>query len=207
MKLEAIGFWFNDRAPSGYPRPQLLVGTWPKRQRMHVLAHLRTGMVFEAYGSKSYCRFACGHRAMGSCDQSDGVFVWPEGLAHYVEAHSVTLPAHFVRHAVEHPDPPIVNWNRREGLIDDAPWLAWSRKQGATLDFTGWEHPDLELRQRLTAELKAAKRPRTAILLVHPVTREVVVRLHSGALVIVQLRAPYGMRRLAGWDEWPLKAK
>lgn len=48
----------------------------------------------------SYCRFRdCRdeHRNRNGCrDLSDGVWVWPEGLAHYVELHSVMLPEEFV---------------------------------------------------------------------------------------------------------------
>jgi hypothetical protein len=45
----------------------------------------------------SFCRFGCG--VNGTIEQTDGVFVWPEGLAHYVEVHSVRLPEEFVEHA------------------------------------------------------------------------------------------------------------
>jgi hypothetical protein len=35
---------------------------------------------------------------MGSYDFTDGVWVWPEGLSHYVEIHCVRLPAEFIDH-------------------------------------------------------------------------------------------------------------
>ena len=35
---------------------------------------------------------------MGSRDFSDGAWIWPEGLHHYVEIHSVRLPAEFINH-------------------------------------------------------------------------------------------------------------
>lgn len=38
--------------------------------------------------------------AMGCCTLTDGVYVWPEGFAHYVESHHVRPPAAFVRRAV-----------------------------------------------------------------------------------------------------------
>lgn len=40
---------------------------------------------------------------MGSADLSDGTYLWPEGLAHYVEKHHVRLPAEFVKHVLEEP--------------------------------------------------------------------------------------------------------
>lgn len=35
---------------------------------------------------------------MGHRDLTDGVYVWPEGLAHYVKAHAVRLPDDFLAH-------------------------------------------------------------------------------------------------------------
>ena len=37
---------------------------------------------------------------MGVADISDGTWLWPEGLAHYVEAHKILLPAEFVEDVV-----------------------------------------------------------------------------------------------------------
>jgi hypothetical protein len=37
---------------------------------------------------------------MGSRDLTDGAWVWPEALAHYVDRHAVTLPEQFVTHAI-----------------------------------------------------------------------------------------------------------
>ena len=34
---------------------------------------------------------------MGSTDQTDGEWVWPKGLAHYIEHHSVALPEEFIQ--------------------------------------------------------------------------------------------------------------
>lgn len=42
------------------------------------------------------CR-VCG-QVVGNLELSDGVYVWPEGLAHYVLSHSVRLPAEFEQH-------------------------------------------------------------------------------------------------------------
>lgn len=42
-----------------------------------------------------------GSIAMGCCTLTDGKYLWPEGLAHYVECHAVRPPSHFVRRAVE----------------------------------------------------------------------------------------------------------
>lgn len=41
----------------------------------------------------------------GRSHLTDGVYVWPEGLAHYVELHNVHLPQEFVDHVLENPLP------------------------------------------------------------------------------------------------------
>ena len=33
---------------------------------------------------------------MGCSDLTDGVWVWPEGLVHYIEAHELVLPEEFL---------------------------------------------------------------------------------------------------------------
>jgi hypothetical protein len=44
----------------------------------------------------SPCRL-CG-QLNGSAEYTDGTYVWPEGLAHYVMEHDVRLPDEFVSH-------------------------------------------------------------------------------------------------------------
>ena len=46
----------------------------------------------------SPCRI-CGQQN-GALELSDGVFVWPDGLAHYVSDHLVKPPQEFVVHAL-----------------------------------------------------------------------------------------------------------
>lgn len=41
------------------------------------------------------------NKFMGCTTLTDGKYVWPEGLAHYVTAHAVRPPEEFVRHALE----------------------------------------------------------------------------------------------------------
>lgn len=132
QRLASIGYWSNDFAPSRYPDPRALVGRWLPARRAAVVAYLRRGALFERYQASSYCRFACGvtMRAMGQRDLFDGVFIWPEGLAHYVAVHAVRLPERFIRHALRRTDAPMpVRPQRREGLIDDATWIAWGLRR------------------------------------------------------------------------------
>lgn len=68
----------------------------------------------------STCRM-CG-TPNGAGEFTDGVYVWPEGLAHYVQEHSVRLPAEFLAH---------VEWRSREqesAERDLAWWLEQTRR-------------------------------------------------------------------------------
>jgi hypothetical protein len=96
MRLLRIGYWLDESAP-GWPDVRRFVDpTWDPSERERVRDHLARGFVARAYLGKSRCRL-CGNE-VGSLELSDGVFIWPEGLAHYVEVHDVRLPARFVEH-------------------------------------------------------------------------------------------------------------
>ncbi len=204
--LEALGYWFNDRAPSAYPRPQRLVGPWDEAERARVVAYLRAGDELESYRGTSYCRFACGvpSEQMGSRDLTDGRFAWPEGLAHYVEAHDVRLPEPFIAHALANAPrvPPAV---RR---IDDAPWFAWGKARGAAIDLDGWDALSWADQKKVLGQLAPQLGPghvlhglELEIILGRRATRDLLCSLDDGRLAIVRL--PEGTTTLlASWDEW-----
>jgi hypothetical protein len=45
----------------------------------------------------STCRI-CGDYRNGDRELTDGVYLWPQGLAHYVREHQVRLPSQFLDH-------------------------------------------------------------------------------------------------------------
>jgi hypothetical protein len=76
---------------------------------------------------------------MGFRDLFDGVWIWPEGLAHYVERHSVRLPEEFVDHMRSRswvvPDARVL-WEVELEILDDdeetedhAFWIAWGKRE------------------------------------------------------------------------------
>ena len=67
----------------------------------------------------SVCR-VCG-ASNGYAEYSDGTYIWPSGLAHYVDQHDVRLPDEFVRHAV-------ARLLEFEAAEIDGEW--WSNRQG-----------------------------------------------------------------------------
>lgn len=117
-RLVRIGYWGTE---SGWPDPSRMVdAVWDPTDREIVSDYLRRGFVARAYLGRSTCRI-CGEE-VGSLELSDGEFIWPEGLSHYVEAHSVRLPGCFVAHVerrVEHLE---------TAAIDEAWWRSQTER-------------------------------------------------------------------------------
>lgn len=215
--LELLGYWFHDRAPDAWPLPQLLVGRWRAADRTAVLAHLRAGRPLVTYPRASQCRFSCGERRMGRRELTDGTYVWPEGLAHYVERHDVLLPRPFVAHARTCADGggvPVFRLPRpRFGLYDPEPWKRWGRRRGACLDLDGWVRPVQGEARRIAKELGGIAA--ADVMLFRGETREVVVveggggvggvgGVGVGGLVVHRVQdGRHRVRRIAGWEQWP----
>lgn len=205
QRLEVLGWWFDPAAPSLLPRPQRLVAPWPAPDRELVLRHLRAGTVLVTYPEPSFCRFDCGETAMGRTDLTDGTYVWPEGLAHYVERHDVRLPEAFVAHVRARGGviAPFRAPKATFGLYHSAPWRQWGLEQRACPQLEGFERPDAEVCERIAADLGDVEHE--TILLCRGSTREVVLGKRDGSLELRQLRAGGNPpRTFATWDEWPI---
>lgn len=99
--LTVIGLWC-DRAEPYWPDPKDYVDErWEEDERARVVQALRSGSDVRQFRGESTCRI-CG-RLNGASELTDGTYLWPEGLAHYVRDHAVRLPesveAHFLHHA------------------------------------------------------------------------------------------------------------
>lgn len=97
--LRVIGYWRNQAHPE-YPDPHDFVDeAWDAVERNAVGAYLTSGVMPWAGMGVSPCRMCAGSN--GSAEYSDGVYVWPEGLAHYVEDHFVRLPREVEQHILD----------------------------------------------------------------------------------------------------------
>jgi hypothetical protein len=97
--LRLVGYWCSP-GDDTYPDPAAWVDpAWDRNERLLVATYLMSGTLRRAYMGYSTCRI-CG-RDNGASEYSDGVYAWPEGLAHYVEEHNVRLPSEFELHARE----------------------------------------------------------------------------------------------------------
>jgi hypothetical protein len=96
--LVLIGYW-HGRGAEGWPDPADFVDhDWDADERDLVADYLTRGFVVRAYMGYSPCRLCEANN--GALELSDGVYVWPDGLRHYVVDHGVRLPPRFVSHVL-----------------------------------------------------------------------------------------------------------
>jgi hypothetical protein len=97
MVLTLIGYWKSE-ADTTLPDPADFVDAlWDESERDTVSQYLAGGTITRTSLGFSSCRL-CGVQN-GSVEYSDGTYLWPQGLGHYVEEHAVRLPDEVVRHA------------------------------------------------------------------------------------------------------------
>ena len=97
-ELILIGYWRGDGV-KGWPDPADFVDPgWDSDERDQLVDYLGRGFVVRACMGYSPCR-VCGDDN-GSLELSDGVYVWPEGLVHYLSEHAVRPPDVFVEHVL-----------------------------------------------------------------------------------------------------------
>jgi hypothetical protein len=155
--VRAIGFWFSPQEVL-LPRPQRLVDPgWARDERAAVASYLRAGAVVARYRGLSWCRFRCGIASsnMGSTDLGDAEWIWPEGLAHYVEAHGVRLPSKFIERALalrtpDAPPDPVPD-------LDTRGWRRWGSAKAACVTFArGWSEIGFQDASSMYKQLVAA---------------------------------------------------
>ena len=133
-RLHGFGYW-RSGSESHLPMPVVAKPRLDRRTRETVAAYLVTGVEWIAFAGYSFCR-VCGRsdETMGSRELSDGVWIWPEGLVHYVTAHHTALPRAFLDHVSSRPrvDTQHVQMLRALGAwVSLECWYAWSKDAGA----------------------------------------------------------------------------
>lgn len=88
--LRPVGFW-TTREGDGLPDPRNLQSpTWERPRRHLIASYLRTASILDERALRHACAI-CG-APVAHRERTDGVWRWPEGLAHYVVEHGVRLP-------------------------------------------------------------------------------------------------------------------
>ncbi|MFJ4094173.1 hypothetical protein ACIPYS_21550 [Kitasatospora sp. NPDC089913] len=94
--VRLLGFWGSPENRE-LPNPADLVDPeWHEAERLSVADYLDHGQVAGRWMGSSRCRLCS--RPNGSRDFTDGYYLWPEGLSHYILDHGVRLPAEFINH-------------------------------------------------------------------------------------------------------------
>ncbi len=89
--LRLVGYWSGPDAGAAWPDVHSFVDADASPHSQEALADdLDDGLVLRAAAGYSSCRI-CGV-PNGSTELTNGLYVWPEGLGHYVRKHSVRLP-------------------------------------------------------------------------------------------------------------------
>jgi tetratricopeptide (TPR) repeat protein len=135
VMLKLIGYWApvpHQESPWPDVRRAVRVG-WRATDRGQLIAYLNSGHYLWGFLGSSTCRFKCHYRTtiLGWGELTDGEWLWPEGLAHYVERHSVVLPDEFVASASARgwKVPPKDHVpDRSEAKVDHSFWLDWATR-------------------------------------------------------------------------------
>ena len=127
--LLAIGYW---RSVDDYtlPDPSRFVdASWDQEERKRTIEYLEKGeeIAVEVIGNVyDWCRFRSKEQALYSTPRTDGYYVWPQSLIHYLKDHDIRLPEQFVKHvrkeSVFH-----------EMMTTDIDFSWWKKQQGFTI--------------------------------------------------------------------------
>ena len=142
--LRTIGYWTDSEGHGGkYIHPRDLVDpSWEASRRSRIVMYLRSGVKVYSEVGFSYCRFEGGPPdiEMGCWELSDGAYIWPQGLAIYVERYHVRLPNTFIRHMAKrnfsittHLDMGAIERVRNGGAVSNFFWKAWCAKEKTQL--------------------------------------------------------------------------
>lgn len=98
-RLRPVG---SSEAPE-LPDPAAQIdATWDEEERRATLSYLQQAPVCLRFLGYSTCRL-CGRSGaeLGDADRTDGMWVWPSGLPHYLEHHALRPPEELLRHLRE----------------------------------------------------------------------------------------------------------
>ena len=167
-RMRAIGYWISLISEKDLYPPQDFVGEYDPIIKDLVVEYLECGEIFKTHKGLSWCRFNCGikDQELGTQELTDGEWVWPEGLAHYVREHNVLLPDEFIDHIKDggsYGEGP-VEPNKE---VDFGFWTDWCRQhssgQGSGLIRKAREHADA-LGQKGAALLKRYREKRALLI-------------------------------------------
>ena len=145
---QGIGYWGNG-GQDQLPRPQALVRVgWRRGEQSRIATYLQNGDPYFEYLGFATCRFRDCRRILGTADLTDGEWVWPAQLEHYIIEHSVCLPDAFVASMAsrEWQVPSTIPPRPDEVLFHTDFWWQWAAEYEAEYSRT---HPPTGIDDRL----------------------------------------------------------
>jgi hypothetical protein len=123
MSLILIGYWRQEREYSNFPHPNDLIDIefWKNNSKYekYVVSYLIHGKPCNFFRGFSQCRIC--EKILGTFERTDGCYIWPDQLEHYVAEHKVMLPKQFIYHIMnENPWPTFEK--------EDSFWIKWSKE-------------------------------------------------------------------------------
>ncbi len=114
------GFWRSDDGELDLPQVEAVADAdWSGFEQKKVVSYLLNApLVVVASGPNSKC-LLCEELCGSSAYRSDGCWLWPDDLAHYVDQHNVSLPPSFLTHLEERNFQPPVEC---PVAIEELPW-------------------------------------------------------------------------------------
>lgn len=128
--MRYLGRWINSLRDSKYPPPQELVGEYEDKIQSKIVNYLNNGHILNVYRGQTFCLFRCNHH-QSFVELTDGRWVWPRDLAHYVHAHSVQLPPDFIADALSSTEHPKFNEVWRTKDYDFKYWSNWCNQNAS----------------------------------------------------------------------------
>lgn len=119
MKAKLIGYWGDGKV---YPDPKVCVWEdyWDKHEfeKRRVVEHLIQGCPCNKQRGWANCKI-CGAQ-LGTFERTDGDYVWPDRLEHYVIEHNVMLPLDFIKYCSDYHSAYV------ETTVDE--WVSWGHR-------------------------------------------------------------------------------
>jgi len=150
--MRYIGRWIGSLKDTVYPPPHELAGEYDRATQSIVVDYLINGHVLCAYRGFASCLYGCNY-SDGYAELTDGKWVWPCDLAHYVDTHSILVPQEFIADVVASIGLQEFNeeWRSQHDEFDY--WRDWCEKNA-----TG------HLRNHICAELHSANQKAEELL-------------------------------------------
>ena len=150
--MRYIGRWIRSLKDTEYPPPHELVGEYDPTVQPKIVAYLNSGHVLRVYRGYASCLFRSNYSEPYT-EKTDGSWVWPCHLSHYVQTHNVLVPPEFICNVAASTGLPAFNeeWRSEKDTLEY--WRSWCT-----------ENASGDLKFRIASALETANKEAEAVL-------------------------------------------